>query len=298
MASNEPSPGGQPAAEPAPPPAPELDAAAALVPDLGALRPEDFAVVGVPTVIRGYERRRVEWLLLRASEAYAYVVRQRDAARDRIRSLEADAAAADGEARVSAASVAELTQRLASAEEATRRAVEAREKAEQRLLAVEAENDRTVSHADPDTEAASILVAAVRTAEELRQSSRARALATLTRARQRAAALAEEVDREERALGEARNRRAEAERVARELLDQARAEAERVAGERREAERLAAEIGDERRRVQALLAGALSALEPAGGRAAGMLADLSSRLPEAEARGDAGVPRSGTEHAD
>lgn len=341
MASDAPSPGEQRApAEPAPaaPAARQAEAAVRAAIDLGALRPEEFTAANVPTVIRGYDRRRVEWLLLRASEAYAYVVRQRDAARERVRSLEAEVAAAEGEARVSAASVAELTQRVASAEEAARRALQARDEAAARLAAAEggqaqaltdlhAANDRAaalgarvqeleeadsrrdeVAHeavadvepvtSPPDAEAASLLVAAVRAAEELRQSSRARALATLKRARERAASVEAEVEREQGALAEAQDRRRDAERVAGELLEQARAEAERVAAERREAERLAAEVGDERRRMQTFLAGALSALEPSGGDSEGLLADLSSRLPEAGERDDALTPRPDAERGD
>lgn len=310
--------------------------------DLGALKPEDFATASVPTVIRGYERRRVEWLLLRASEAYAYVVRQRDTARERARSLEAEVAAAEGEARVSAASVAELTQQVAAAEEAARRALEARADAEKRLAGAESERERALadlqaandraaelgarvqeleeaagrhaesareaasdaaaaagpSSTEPDAEAATLLVAAVRTAEELRQSSRARALETLKRARERAASVEAAVERERGALAEAQDRRRDAERVASELLAQARAEAERVAAERREAERLAAEVGDERRRMQTFLAGALSALEPSGAASEGLLADLSSRLPEAGERDDAVAPQPDGEQAD
>ncbi len=256
------------ASTPAPP---RTGAAAPAVPDLGALRAEDFTVANVPTVMRGYERRRVEWLLLRASDAYAYVVRQRDTARERIRALEGEVAATESEARVSAASVAELVQQVAAEQETARRAIAARDEAERRLASMEDEHRQALADlqvatdrasSDPDAEAASILVASVRAAEEIRRSSRARALATLARARERATAVAAEMEREQGALADARERRLDAERVAGELLERARAEAERVAMRRSETERLAAEVGDERRRVQELLVGALSALDP------------------------------------
>lgn len=237
--------------------------------DLGALRPEDFLSEGLPTVMRGYDRGRVERLLLRASEGYGYVVRQRDALRERLRSLESDVAAAEGEARVSAASVAELTQRVAAAEAELERAREAGDQA-----------GRKLDPSDSDEEAAGLLLAAVRAAEEIRVSSRDRALATLLRARARAAVATAALEREQRMLDEMQGRRLDAERVSAELLAQARAESERVATERREADRLTAALGDERARVRQFLSGALSALDP-GGAAEGLPAD-----PPIEARHD------------
>ena len=121
--------------------------------DPGALRPEDFATEGLPTAMRGYDRRRVDWLLQRASEAYAHVVRQRDTLRERSRSLEAEVAAAEGEARVSAASVAELTQRVAAAEDEARRAREARKEAEGRLATVEGERAQALADLQAATDA-------------------------------------------------------------------------------------------------------------------------------------------------
>jgi len=284
--------------------------------------------------MRGYDRRRVEWLLLRASEAYAHVLRQRDALRERTRALEAEVAAAEGEARVSAASVAELVQRAATAEDELARARDARGELEGRLARVEGERAQAVAdlqeatervaeldararafeeaggdragavdeHPSPpvttsapprdgsDEEAARLLLAAVRAAEELRESSRARALGTLQKARERVASVDAEVERERSALAEMQERRREAERVANEMLAEARAEAERVATERREAERLAAEIGDERSRVRKFLAGALSALDPGSAQSESLLADLSSRLPETGEKDDAAAP--------
>jgi len=352
MSSDAPSPGETPIpadptpAEPAPAAAPGPSQAAAeaqpaaATRDPAALRPEELTAEGLPTALRGYDRRRVDWLLLRASEAYAHVVRQRDSLRERSRSLEAEVAAAEGEARVSAASVAELTQRIAAAEDEARRAREARTEAEGRLAAVEGERAQALTDLEAatgraaeldarvreleeaerrhveaaaervvevaatapadvaDEDAAGLLLAAVRAAEELRQSSRARALATLKRARERAVSLEAEVDREQAALAQMQDRRRDAERVASELLAQARAESERVAAERREAERLAAELGDERSRVRTFLAGALSALDPGGTGSEGILADLSSRLPEAGDRGEAVVPQSDSDQAD
>jgi uncharacterized protein involved in type VI secretion and phage assembly len=141
-----------------------------------------------------------------------------------------------------------------------------------------------------DEEAARLLLAAVRTAEELRHSSRARALDTLMKARARAAAVDEATERERAVLAELQEQRREAEHAADQILAAARAEAERVAVERREAERLAAEIGDERSRVRTLLAGALSALELDGTPSENLLADLSSRLPDAGEREGEGAP--------
>ena len=106
------------------------------------------------------------------------------------------------------------------------------------------------------------------------------------------------MEREQTALAEAQDRRRDAERVASELLGQARAEAERVAAERREAERLAAEVGDERSRVRQFLAGALSALDPGGTGSEGLLADLSSRLPEPGERDEAVTPRPASDQSD
>ncbi len=323
---------------------------------LGTLRPEDISADGLPTVVRGYDRRRVESLLLRASEAYAHTLRQCDALRERARSLEAEVAAAESEARVSAASVAELVQRGAANEEEVARARAATQGLEERLARVEGERaqavadleeatgriaeldararafEQTVVRADAaneqplpaaaapppqgsDEEAARLLLAAVRTVEELRGSSRARALHTLRKARARAAAVDEATERERAVLAELQERRREAEqaadqilaaaraegervaverreaeRAADEILAAARAEAERVAVERREAERLAAEIGDERSRVRTFLAGALSALELEGTPSENLLADLSSRLPEAGEREGEAAP--------
>ncbi len=326
-----------PAPGPADKPAPgEVQATGTGTTELGTLRPEDFAADGLPVAMRGYDRRRVEWLLLRASEGYAHVLRQRDALRERTRSLEAEVAAAESEARVSAASVAELVQRASAAETEAARLREGRlevEELEERLLRVEREREQAVSdlresaarvaeldarvqafeeageragagdeeaapsealpassRAGSDDEAGRLLLAAVRAADELRESSRARALGTLQRARERAASVDATVERERTAVAEMEERRREAERIANEMLAQARAEAERVAAERREAERLAAEISDERSRVRQFLVGALSALDPGGDLSESLLADLSSRLPEAGERDDSGDP--------
>ena len=106
------------------------------------------------------------------------------------------------------------------------------------------------------------------------------------------------MEREQAALAEMQDRRRDAERVASELLAQARAESERVAAERREAERLAAEVGDERSRVRTFLAGALSALDPGGTGSEGMLADLSSRLPDAGDRDEAVASQTDSDQVD
>jgi hypothetical protein len=80
---------------------------------------------------------------------------------------------------------------------------------------------------DGEGEAAELLIAATRAAEDVRLGSRARALRTLTKARELAALVRAEADREREALADSRERRAQVESMAEEML----AEATRVDGE-------------------------------------------------------------------
>jgi hypothetical protein len=77
-----------------------------------------------------------------------------------------------------------------------------------------------------DGEAARLLVAAARAAEEVREASRLRALQTLTRARERARELDAETGRQRAVLAEMQQQRERAEREAAELIERARAEAD------------------------------------------------------------------------
>ena len=65
---------------------------------MSALRPDDVTSRGLPVVMRGYDREGVDRLLARVAEAYALTLRQSLSQRERLRSLEADLAAAEGEA--------------------------------------------------------------------------------------------------------------------------------------------------------------------------------------------------------
>jgi hypothetical protein len=79
----------------------------------------------------------------------------------------------------------------------------------------------------PDGEAARLLVASARAAEDVREASRAEALRTLTEAREAAAVVEAQTERERAALAGIRERRAQVAREAEELL----AETGRVEGE-------------------------------------------------------------------
>ena len=140
-----------------------------------------------------------------------------------------------------------------------------------------------------DEEAAALLVAAVRAAEDVREASRTRAAETLVKARERAMQLHDEAERERAALGEVLERREQAEREASEIsagIQEHREQAEReaneiLAGARAEAERVATSVEDERDRVRELLAGALQSLDADGTPSPdGLVSDLSSRLHE------------------
>ena len=117
----------------------------------------------------------------------------------------------------------------------------------------------------PDEEAARLLVASARAADDVREASRAEALRTLTEAREASALVEAQTERERAALAEIRERRAQVEREAEELLaetgrvedeiQERRARAEREAEEllaraQAEADRVLAGAGQERR-VQA-----------------------------------------------
>lgn len=122
-----------------------------------------------------------------------------------------------------------------------------------------------------EEEAADLLVAAARAADDVRNASRARALRTLTKARDLAALAHAETERERLELAALQTRRVEAEREAEEILARAHAEAERVV----------AAIEDERGRARELLTGMLASLEADDvAPPETFMTDLSSRLHE------------------
>jgi len=308
-------------------------AAAALPFETGTstLRPVDVTSEGLPVAMRGYDRERVDRLLERVAEAYASALRQHKSQRERLRSLEADLAAAEGEAAASARSVAELMQSsLATGHPPPTR--EALHRLEVRLVRSESEREqaladlRVVSEraaelgrnletledeqrvqaqaeaAQPaaadgaEGDAARLLIAATRAAEDVRSASRARALHTLTKARELSALVHAQTERERVALAEMQERRMQLEREAEEILAEAgrvdaelqvrraqfQLEAEGILeGARAEAGRIVAATEGERQRVRELLAGALASL---GVEAAtppeSLVGDLSSLLYE------------------
>jgi DivIVA domain-containing protein len=134
------------------------------------------------------------------------------------------------------------------------------------------EEPAVVEPAAVDPAAAELLLAAARAADDVRSASRARALQTLRRARERAAEVDARTGAALAALVEVEQRRDEAEREADEILDRVRAEAERTAST----------IDEERRRMRELLSGALDSLdaEPAA-PTEDLMSDLESRLQEA-----------------
>jgi len=275
-------------------------------PGMSTLRPEDVTSHGLPVAMRGYDKERVDRFLARVAEAYALTWQQSQALRERLRSLEAELDAAEGDARASAKSVAELVQRSATAEDQLTQTGEARDELGARLESSESGRKQALADlrevserasdlgrrleafedgqrrraqngaearqpAVADGEAASLLVAAARAAEDVRDASRGRALRTLTKARGRAMQLHAEAERERAALVELQERR---DRVEHEVDDI-------LAGARAEAERVGASIEDERHRVRELLTGALASLDAEGAApAAGLVADLSSRVHE------------------
>ena len=111
---------------------------------LDVLRPDDVTSDGLPIAMRGYDRNRVDRLLTRVSQDYLHVWLQRDTLRERVRSLEAEVQAAEGEARASATSVAELVQRVAALEKQLAQARAAREELEAQLARSEGEREEAV----------------------------------------------------------------------------------------------------------------------------------------------------------
>ena len=311
---------------------------------MSTLRPEDVTSDGLPTAMRGYEKERVDRLLARVADAYALTRKQSQGLLDRIESLEADLAAAQGEAAASARSVAELMRasspatgqpaparkELRELEARVQRAEDERERAvgdlrketerasqlDARVQALERERDRALaelhemsdyaselgsrlrafetaphpggehrhagsragveepSAAEPvaaDAESARVLLAATRAAEDVRAASRARALRTLLKARQRAMELEVRTEDARAALAEAEQRCHEVEREAQETLARTRLEADRAA----------AAIVAERRRVRELLADALASLGEGDATSTDdLVADLGARLSE------------------
>jgi DivIVA domain-containing protein len=275
-------------------------------PGKGILRPEDLTNPTLPVALRGYDREQVDRFLHLVSESYLLVWRQGVALRERLRSLEQELAAAQDEAETSASSVADLSRRFKAAVEENSQLVRGRgevsaklevsERERRRAMASLAEvSERTAeleqqlqalgnarqpglegvvpaSSAGADGEVAALLIAATRAAEDVRRSSRERALKTLTKARDRATQLRAEAEREQAALAQLRERREQAEREADEILLRTRTEVDRVV----------AAMEEERKRVRELLAGALASLtaEAATPPGENLMAHLSSRLIE------------------
>src|SRR5215210_3913650 len=75
------------------------------------LRPEEVTSDGLPVALRGYDRGYVDRLLQRAAQAYGLTLTKNQSQRERLLALEADLAAAEGEAAASARAVAELMQK-------------------------------------------------------------------------------------------------------------------------------------------------------------------------------------------
>jgi DivIVA domain-containing protein len=270
---------------------------------MSTMRPEDVTNHDLPIAMRGYDRERVDRLLARLAEAYRLTWKQSEALRERLRSLETELAAAEADARASAKSVAELMQRSPAAKDQPPQTREARDVLEVRLERSERAREQAVADlrqmserasalgqrvevledeftrpqppsevAQPavtDAEAARLLVAATRAAEDVRDAARARALRTLTKARELSALVHAQTERENVALAEILERREQVQREADEILAAARAEADR----------LVAAIGEERHRVRDLLAGALASLDAEGAASSeGLIADLEFRL--------------------
>jgi DivIVA domain-containing protein len=299
---------------------------------MSTLRPEDITSHDLPLAMRGYDKERVDRLLARIAEAYTVTWQQSQVLRERLRSLEAELAAAEGEARASAKSVAELMQRSPAAKNQPPQSREARDVLEVRLERSEREREQAladlrqvserasaldkrleelegeqrkrtqpvaeaVQPAVADGEAAKLLVAATRAAEDVRDASRQRALHTLTRARDLSALVQAQTERERAALAEIQQRRNEIQREVDEILAGVRAEADRevaqrrseiqgeadeiLAGARAEADHTVAAIEAERLRMRDVLTGVLTSLDAeAVSPPDGIMADLESRLHE------------------
>jgi DivIVA domain-containing protein len=273
---------------------------------MGVLRPEEVRHPDLPLAMRGYDRERVDRLLARVADAYALVWEQSQALRERLRSLEVEFAAAQGEAEASARAVAELLQRppaangelvergeafaalesrldraegereqaLADLRRTSQRASELSEclsrleNAQSTLSQTQLPTEETLSSV-ADAEAARLLVAAARAADDVRDAARARALRTLKKARELSALVHAQVEREREELAEMQERRRQVEHEAEEILAQARAEAAHIV----------AATDAERQRVRELLTSALASLEAEAATSTGnLVGDLSARL--------------------
>jgi DivIVA domain-containing protein len=306
--------------------------------DLDVLTPDDVRSYDLPLAMRGYDRERVDRLLARVADAYAMSWENSRALRERLRSLEVELVAAQGEAEASARAVAELMQRSPATED--RQSPQTGEELgalQARLERSEAERERTLEQlrqatvrvseleghlaaleeaqrarpqqqdeaggaATPlsDDEAARLLVAAARAADDVRGAARSRALRTLTKARELAALVQAQTERERAELAEAQQRRGDVERETEEIRRHAREEADRAASEiqqrraeaareadeivaraRAEAERTADAMEEERDRVRHLLVGALASIEAEVAKPPStLMVDLESRLNE------------------
>jgi DivIVA domain-containing protein len=245
-------------------------------------RPDDVTSHDLSVVLRGYDRDQVDGFLQRLSEAYLLTWRQGAALRERLRLVEEELEAAQGEGQASAKAVAELIQRCTTAEDQLAQArvvsaevsgkldVAVRERA-QALADLRQVTERSSDLekrleelgkaprlpesgeqlAVAEGEAAAVLVAAARAAEDVRQASRERALRTLSKARERAHRLEAEAERERVVLVEMQERRERAEQEANEILARAGAEADRVVSA----------VGEERQRLRELLSEALASLQ-------------------------------------
>jgi chromosome segregation ATPase len=288
--------------------------AAELTPNVGEISPGAVTSEGLPIVLRGYERERVDRLLSRVSEAYLHVWRQRDAMRERLASLESDLEAAEGEAKVSARSVADLVQRVSTAEHALAESQTARDDLAKELQRVEAERKHAVAELRSTAERAADLGARAEALEEAlrkRPQGAEMQVAPAAPAVAAAAPVGSEADAAHLLLVAARasdELRASAREQARKAMRKVRARAAVVSAEtereeavlarlqeRRselehqaeevlaqahaEAERVAATVAQERDRVRQLLTGALASLDQGTAQPPeGLVAELSSRL--------------------
>lgn len=261
---------------------------------MSMLRPDDVTSEGLPITRRGYDRAYVDRLLQRTAEAYALTLKKNQSQREQLHALEADLAAAEGEAAASARSVAELMQKssaghdqseklrelevrlsrseraretaLTELREASERAsdlagqMEALEQELRELRDLRAQPAPAEPAARPvvvDTplgaegEAAGLLLAAARAAEDIRVASRARALHTLKKARELAALVDAQAERERTALTESLERRAQAMREADEILAEAHRVDAEISARRAQIDREVEEALAEARRIDA-----------------------------------------------
>ena len=258
--------------------------------------------------------KAVSELVQRCSTAEDHLTQARSAHAE----LVAKAELAESERKKAVDSHAELAAKVELAESEREKAVaEVRElteraaEMEKRLeTSAAASSGSTVlelpSDADAETEAANLLVAAARAAEDVRVGSRRRAVRTLVKARERAALIQSEADREQEALAAAQEALAAAQHasdlaqqelaVAHERREKAEAEAEEIlARAQAQADRVVTSVEDERARMRELLSGALASLEAevsthvddAGITASeDLVSDLATRLQEPTAAED------------